>query len=145
MFISFRAEESGCWVCTSHEPVKTGDYQSYDCKVHGKTTKLHRHMYRMVYGPIQKGAVVFHNCGNQFCINPGHMALGTHANNVRTRNARGTTAKGERHGRSKLTEEDVRVIRKDTKTGQKSLAQRFGVDPKVIYNIKHGLSWKHVK
>jgi len=98
----------------------------------------------MVYGQIPRGAVIFHTCGNKFCLNPGHMDLGTHANNVRSRDARGKTAKGERHGRSKLTEEDVRVIRRDTKTGQKALAQRFGVDPKVIYNIKRGLSWKHV-
>jgi hypothetical protein len=145
MFISFKAEENRCWICTSHEPVKTVKYQGYYCKVHGKATRLHRHMYRMVYGTIPKGAVVFHTCGNSLCINPGHMALGTHADNVKARDSRGTTAKGEHHGKAKLTEQDVRVIRADTQTGQKALAQRFGVDPKIIYNIKHGLSWKHVK
>lgn len=145
MFISFIAKENGCWICTSHEPLKSKSYHGFDCKVHGKTMKLHRYIYSMVNGRIPRGAVVFHTCGNSLCINPGHMALGTHTDNVKARDERGTTVKGENHGRAKLTEEDVRVIRADKRTGKIALANLFGVDPKVIYNIKNMLSWKHIK
>ena len=50
---------------------------------------------------------------------------------------------GSRHGRSKLTERDVEMIRSSPLTGVQ-LAQAFGVAPSVISGIRRGRSWKHV-
>lgn len=49
--------------------------------------------------------------------------------------------------RSKLTEEDVRYIRRRYQTGQitlKYLASMFGVSSQTIYAITQHLKWKHV-
>lgn len=52
-------------------------------------------------------------------------------------------ARGIGHGRSKLTDDDVRKIRiADGK--QREIARTFGVSQRTIWNIKSGKIWRHV-
>jgi hypothetical protein len=51
---------------------------------------------------------------------------------------------GELHHSSRLTQADVRAIRKSAERGT-VLALRFGVTPTAIYKILDGRSWKHVR
>ena len=67
--------------------------------------KVHRVVYELVNGPLEKGQVVRHTCDNPKCINPAHLLAGTHTDNMRDRDER------ERHGKSKVTKEQVRMIR----------------------------------
>lgn len=56
------------------------------------------------------------------------------------------TARGERSGRGKLTEEAVREIkRRAPKETERALANEFGVTPGMISAIKLGRAWKHVQ
>ena len=69
--------------------------------------------------------------------------MGTHADNVADRVAKGRSATGSENGRAKLDEEKVAAIREmlangDTKT---SVADKFGVDRKAIYDIGIGKTW----
>lgn len=48
-----------------------------------KTGRSHRIAYGITNGAVPKGLVVRHLCGNRVCCNPIHLALGTHADNVR--------------------------------------------------------------
>ena len=55
---------------------------------------------------------------------------------------------GETNGRSKLTEDDVRYIRKnyiprDPKYGMNGLAEKFSVHKNTIYDIIHNKKWNH--
>jgi hypothetical protein len=50
-----------------------------------------------------------------------------------------------RRSRAKLTEEAVRVIRTDTTSLERELAQRFGVTPGAIGSVRRGINWRHVK
>ena len=53
----------------------------------------------------------------------------------------------KKHSNVKLTEENVRVIRRRAKNGdgKVELAREFGVHPSTIYAIVNGKSWKGVE
>ena len=56
-------------------------------------------------------------------------------------------AKGICHAHSKLSNEDVREIRRllaTTSLFQREIGAMFGVDRKTIGDIKQGLTWTHV-
>ena len=95
--------------------------------------------------PVPKGIFVLHNCDNPACINPAHLKLGTQADNIRDRVERGRSAIGEKNGRSKLTEDNVRYIKRHPEISGMQLAKKFGVHKKVIYKIRNGVNWGHVK
>lgn len=145
-------DENGCWICDSHAPLKNSKdgsigYFKVNRVVEGKVRqiKIHRYAYETLHGIIlDPETVLRHNCDNAMCVNPHHMQTGTHAENVQDRVERERSALGEVNGRSKITEDDVRYIRASKET-KKVLSEKFNVDPKVIYNVQNGLSWKHVK
>ena len=41
------------------------------------------------WGPVPKGMIVRHTCDNRACINPMHLQIGTHADNMRDMATRG--------------------------------------------------------
>jgi hypothetical protein len=91
--------------------------------------------------------------GMQCCHNDGDCQNDA-ADNLRwdTRDAniadsiRHGSMRGERNGRAKLNEEQVREIRRLLAAGlpRKQVAARFGVGWHVISFIHNGLTWKHV-
>lgn len=92
---------------------------------------------------------VLHSCDNPPCQNPAHLRLGTHAENMREREerGRGKYVRGSRHGKSKLTEQQVREIR-DAYTGkygeQTAIAKRYGITQANVSNIILGRTWQHL-
>ena len=134
--------------CRNHGYAKNRDGYA-DTTIHGRHSTLHRVVYcihhKISLGSIN-GKVVRHICDNPSCINPEHLVLGTPADNVRDtweRN-RGNPAKGENHVQAKLTEEDVREIRRRTTDPQWLLAKEFGVKRAAISKIQLRTTWKHV-
>lgn len=51
-------------------------------KVNGKTFYAHRVSYMLAKGPISKGLEPDHLCRNPSCVNPGHLEVVTHRDNV---------------------------------------------------------------
>lgn len=88
--------------------------------------------------------VIRHTCDNRKCINPEHLILGTHQDNVRDRVARGRSANGKNNGRSKLTERQALTIYKDKTHTRTELARRYNVDRQVIRKIQIGETWRCV-
>jgi hypothetical protein len=109
----------------------------------------HRYSWELANGPVPAGLCVCHSCDEPACVNPYHLWLGTHADNMADRGRKGRTAVGvgERHGMSKLTEADVRTIRVELACGvlQAVLASRYGVGRTAISAIKTGKLWRHVE
>lgn len=104
----------------------------------------HRIAWRLLHGPIPDRKHVCHRCDNPACCNPGHLFLGTNADNMRDRDSKGRQARGTRHPRAKLTDDLVRAIRADGR-GSKALSKALGVSRTVIRNVLLGLRWRHVR
>lgn len=130
----------------------------------GRTMKLaHRVAYELANGPIPDGLWVLHRCDIPSCINPDHLFLGTHTDNVadmvqkgRQRGASGDRnasrlyperlRRGETHGMAKLAVDDVRAIRSRAASGERKaqLAREFGVTKNLVGAIVSHRIWKHV-
>lgn len=63
----------------------------------GKTYLVHRVAYEQLAGPIPEGVNALHRCDRPRCWNPAHLFLGTHADNVADKVAKGRHYHGERH------------------------------------------------
>ena len=70
-----------CWIWKAGKGSKGENDYGYFSK--GKETFAHRVSYILTYGPIPQGLYVLHNCDTPSCVNPYHLRLGTHIDNVR--------------------------------------------------------------
>lgn len=134
--ITWLVTDNNCWECNSHKP--SNNYPQF--YKNGKIVRLHRHVYEECFGEIPKGLVVRHKCDNTFCINPEHLELGTHKDNINDKVKRNRQAKGEKNGSAKLTKEQVLQIRNDNRMG-KEIAKDFNVSRATISQIKNKITW----
>lgn len=105
---------------------------------------VHRLAFYLTFGhwPTPQGR---HACDTPACFNPRHILEGTQAQNSADMVSRNRSSKGERHGLSKLTDEDVKDIRSRYKLGNgNALAKEYGVSNPTIYYIIHRQTWTHV-
>lgn len=118
--------------------------------VKGRKVSAHRVAWEIMHGPIADGLLVLHNCphgDNPACVNPGHLWLGTQAENMRDKVAkgrlRGTFAGGERHPNAKLTAELVGSMRARHEQGesQAAIARDLGLRQGHISRICSGARW----
>lgn len=114
-----------------------------------KATMAHRWTWEQVRGPIPEGLHVLHDCDNPPCCNPRHLHLGTQVDNNRERDERKrfTVVRGSAQTNAKLTEKQVREIRKRYAAGgisQYALADEYGVSQPTIKDLICRRFWKHV-
>jgi DNA-directed RNA polymerase subunit RPC12/RpoP len=139
-----RIPESGCWIM--HGSVVGDGYVCFTQR--SRTYRAHRWSYEHFVGPIADGMVVRHRCDVPCCVNPAHLMLGTQAENIADKMSKGRQAKGSRMGAAKLTEDQVRDIRRslaEYRPGMfTALGKEYGVDRAIIARIKAGTAWGHV-
>jgi hypothetical protein len=85
--------------------------------------------------------VVRHSCDFPACCNPAHLSVGTHSDNVADRDSRGRSARGERHGRAKLTSEQVAAIRASA-LSDLEIAVRLRIHKTTVHKIRAGRLWR---
>jgi HNH endonuclease len=110
----------------------------------GKQYTAHRFAYELARGPIPTGSFVLHSCDTPLCVRPDHLSLGTQRDNMGQAAARGRTARGEGHGRHKLTAEQVLDLRTKRTAGWniQELADWFGISLAAVSLICRGLNWR---
>lgn len=98
----------------------------------------HRVSYLIHKGEIPEDKMVCHTCDVRCCVNPDHLFLGTHKENMNDRNKKNRSAK-------KLTKEDVLSIRELRQSNTlKFLTEKFGVSEATIIGVSKRKSWKHI-
>jgi hypothetical protein len=69
---------SGCW-----EWLGGKDGKGYGISTNkGRTARAHRHLYGLLFGPVPKHLVLDHLCRNRICVNPTHLEVVTHKQNI---------------------------------------------------------------
>lgn len=114
----------------------------------GRPYRAARIMMALIHRTIPEGIEVCHTCDNPLCVNPKHLFLGTHKQNMEDMKAKGRSYKpslyGEENAASKLTKQQVSDIRQAYVSGRGSastLAAQYGVEDSTIQHIVHNKTW----
>lgn len=105
----------------------------------------HRHIWRLLNGEIPDKFEVMHTCDNPTCVNPAHLVLGTHRDNMNdmVSKKRDKKATGAQSGKARLSEAAVLAIRAlPVGMNQQVIAQQYTVTPSTIWHIINNRTWR---
>jgi hypothetical protein len=140
-------DSSGCW---EWQLAKTPNgYGIISVKRAGKRTSIgaHRASFQRFVRMLKPGEFVLHSCDNPGCINPEHLRAGTPLENMQDKMLRGHAYQGAEHHRAKLSESDVREIRRRYDAGERVSDIRKDYPRLAWTNIRRVAirsTWKHV-
>ncbi len=113
------------------------------------TKQIHRLILETFVGPCPKNMESRHLNGDKLCCKLFNLKWGTKSENSYDALKHGTHPgiknKGENHPMAKLTERNVKRIKRMLKNGvlQKVIAKIFSINPSMISYIKTGRYWAY--
>jgi len=130
----------------------------YGSAMHNKIRGAHRIVYYLAHGNIADEMCVMHSCDNPACINIQHLSLGTAKENHSDMYKKNRCVfqkgvinykefRGESHGLSKLTEDEVRKIRISREKGgfsNREIAKILNMGRQTINDVISRKTWAHV-
>lgn len=131
-----------CWLWLGTVTRRWGRPMFKTC---GKLVQAHRYAYRLYVGEIPSGMNILHSCDNPMCVNPAHLRPGTTQENVKDRVARGRSATGAANHNTKLTPDQVQIIRSydySKRGSAAALARSLGVSHTALNYVRTGRNHK---
>lgn len=95
--------------------------------------------------PVPKGMLACHHCDNRKCVRPSHLYVGTHKSNIADARSRLRFARGITNSPTKLTEEDVRQLRRLSGVSYAEAGRMFGVSRPTATRAMKGITWRHIR
>lgn len=126
-----------CWLWTACSDRRGYGSFSIACR----TVRAHRASYLIHYGQIPNKMFVCHTCDTPKCVNPSHLFLGLHQDNMDDMVRKGRSPKtrlyGNRNAKVKLSADDVQTIRKMAANGtpQKVIAAHYKISQPHVSDI----------
>jgi hypothetical protein len=130
-----------CWLW---QGAINSDHGSAYYHADGRFQRAARWIWKQSHGPIRRGLEVCHTCDNPACVRPSHLFLGTHLQNMQDMSRKGRASKigmkGEAHPQCKLSDDDVRRMKKLRMEGAsiKELMDIFGVEKSYVPKVMSG-------
>lgn len=137
-------DDEACWLWNA--ATNSRGYGSFGLR--GRVLSAHRVAYVIVHGcDVPTGDVIRHLCHRKSCVNPAHLATGSHADNAQDTVHAGLSSRGVSNPRAKLTDDMVREMRQRVADGETfaSVSRDFGVSFVTARDICLGRLWRHVK
>ena len=107
---------------------------------------VHRYSWTLANGRDPGELLVRHTCDNPPCVNPAHLILGTHEENMADKVRRKRVSRGEASGSAKLTEDQARSAIRRYMAGETLavLSDDLDVAMSTLSKIIRGDSWAHL-
>lgn len=138
-------EDTGCWLWTAG--VGSHGYGAFGIE-HDNVQLAHRVSYALEHGELPGEGVLRHQCDTPRCVNPDHLVPGSQSDNLQDAVERGGYGVGEDRPTAKLTEDDVREIRRRYATGEETqaeIAEDYPIGRPTVSDIVRRRRWAHVE
>lgn len=137
----YTVEPNGCWVWKAD---KGAGYPGF--RVSGQHQRAHRYIWQKANGrALVAGECVCHACDNPRCVNPVHLFVGSHSDNMKDRSRKGRFhCRGEDNPRAKVTRQVVADIRAQYAKGgirQVDLGKQYGIAQNSVSKIVNQTTW----
>jgi hypothetical protein len=130
---------TGCWIW--NRSTNKHGYGQFPRGFGQSPINASRASYIAHVGNVPDDLEVCHKCDTPRCVNPEHLFIGTHSDNMLD-----CIRKGRKNPKRKLSAEDVVSMRMLFASGKKmsTLAVRFGIGRGTVGEIIRREIWKHV-
>ena len=115
--------------------------------INGKAKRLHRVVLEEKIGrKLLPGEQANHLCNNPACINPDHLYVGSHQDNMNDKVRAGRSTQGTKSKQAKLTEPEVLQMRALHAQGHtiESIGKRFGIHKATARMVIRRITWRHI-
>lgn len=136
-------DNNGCWIWK-----KCTNQQGYGIiRARRKNLLAHRLSYELFKKENPGEKEVCHMCDIPICINPEHLFLGTHSENMKDALRKKRHPREENHYNAKLNTEMVKSIKNllRNKLSLRKIAKLYNVSASAINSISLNRSWKSVE
>jgi len=101
----------------------------------GRPLLAHRVSWMIHNGAVPRGFIVIHDCDNPGCVRPGHLRIGTDAENKLDASLRGRIARGKKLPHTKLTVRQVTEIRRMYTRMIRKAVKRYRISRSMVSAI----------